>query len=197
MLPDENGQAPLVQHCRKPLSQKQQVSLHQPDRNGVADGFQHAHSNGLRDGLLAAALLLFCLERGVSVVALTLPLGVVDRAFGIGAYLLGFALLRAFSDDRLGSVLAGLVFGQVALIFTLRLVVHDFDVPIARNDRATFGGFAVGGADLYQLRFCGDGLLYVCVDLGSVTFRIAARIGMVGSHVFSSLALRERTGTRR
>ena len=113
--------------------------------------------------------------------ALLLLLRVMDRAFGIGANSLGFALLGAFGDDGLGGVLARLVFRPVALILALRFVLPDFDVLVARNDRAAFGGFTVGGADLYQLRLGGDGLLYVRVDLRRVAFRIAARIGLVGS----------------
>ena len=43
-------------------AQKQQVALHQPHRNRVADGFEDAQPGGLGQRLLAAALFLLGLE---------------------------------------------------------------------------------------------------------------------------------------
>ena len=124
--------------------------------------------------LFAAALLLLGLECGVGVVALTLLLRVMDWAFGIGADFCGFALLRAFGDDGFGGELAGFVLRPVAFIFVLWLLLPDFDVLVAGNHGTAIGGFTVGGADLNQLRFGGNGLLYVRIDLPLVAGRIGA-----------------------
>jgi hypothetical protein len=58
----DNREATLVQGGDKALCDKEQVALHQPDRNGVAGCFQDAEAGRLNDGLFAAALLLLCLE---------------------------------------------------------------------------------------------------------------------------------------
>ena len=49
----------------------------------------------------------------------------MDRAFGIRANPLGFALLSDFRDNRLSCVLARLVFGPVSLLFPLRFVLPN------------------------------------------------------------------------
>lgn len=98
----------------------------------------------------------------------------MNRAFGIGAYSLGFALFCALGDDGLGGELAGFVFGQIALILALRFVLPDFDVLVARDCRAAVFRLAVCRADLNELRLGRNGLLDVCFDLGRVAFRIAA-----------------------
>jgi len=103
-----------------------------------------------------------------------LPLGVMDRAFGIGANFAQFAFLRAFGDDSLGSLLTGLVLRPVALILALGLVLADFDVLVARNRRTAVGGFSEGGANLYQLRFGRHGLLHVLIDFPLVAGGIGA-----------------------
>jgi hypothetical protein len=46
--------------------------------------------------------------------------------------------------------------GAFSWIFVLRLLFMDFDILIARHNRAALGGFTVGGRDLHQLRFGGD-----------------------------------------
>ena len=62
VLPDEDGQAALVQHRGEPFGEKQQVAFHQPDGNRVADGFEDAQAGCLGERFLAAALLLFGFE---------------------------------------------------------------------------------------------------------------------------------------
>lgn len=54
MLPDENGQAPLAQHRRQPISEKKQVTCQQPDGNGIAGSLKRSHPGSLGQGVLAA-----------------------------------------------------------------------------------------------------------------------------------------------
>ena len=133
----DDRQTALVQSGGKALGNKEQVALHQPDRNRVTGCFEDAEAGCLGNGLLAAALLLFCLEcrirRGL------LFAGVVDGAFGIGTDGADFAFLRAFGDDGLGGVLAGLVLRPVALLLVRGLLGANLDVLVARQGGAAFG----------------------------------------------------------
>ena len=107
----------------------------------------------------------------------------MDGTFGIGTNPFDLALLGAFRDNRFSGVLARLVFRPVSLLFPLRLVLPDFDVLVPGNRRAAVLRLSVGGTDLYQLRFCGDGQLYVSIQFGLEAFGITARIGLAGSEI--------------
>jgi hypothetical protein len=107
-----------------------------------------------------------------------LLLGVMHRAFWIGAYLADFAFFCPVGNDGLGNEFACLVFRRVLLKFVLRFLLPYFDILAARDNRAAFGGFAVGGRDLYQLRFRGYRLLYMRVYLGRIAGRIRALCGI-------------------
>ena len=154
---------PLVQHRGQPRHNKEQVAFHQSHRNRIADGFQDAQPGGLGLRLLPALFFLRGLYRGIGVRPPLLLLRVMHGAIGIGAHLADFALVRAVRNDGLGGVLACLVFRRVLLVFVLRLLLPDFDILVARHNRAAFGGFAVGGRDLYQLRFGCYGL-FTCAS---------------------------------
>ncbi len=166
----------LVQHRGKPRHNKQQVAFHQAHGNRVADGFQDAQPGGLGLRLLAALLFLRGLHRGIGVRPPLLLLGVMHRAIGIGAHLADFALVRSVRNDGLGGVLACLVFRRVLLVFVFWLLLPDFDILVARHNRAAFGGFAVGGRDLYQLRFGCYGFLDVRIQLGRIAGRVRAGV---------------------
>jgi hypothetical protein len=83
--PKDDRQTALVQDGGEALGDKKQVALHQADGDRIAGCFQDARAGCLGNGLLAAALLLLCLEcrirRG------SLLAGVVNRAIGISAHL--------------------------------------------------------------------------------------------------------------
>ena len=100
----------------------------------------------------------------------------MHRTIWIGAHLADFALVRSVRNDSLGGVLACLVFRRVLLVFVLGLILPDFDILVARNNRAAFGWFAVGGRDLYQLRFGCYGFLDVRIQLGRIAGRVRAGV---------------------
>lgn len=64
--------------------------------------------------------------------------------------------------------LQGLVLRPVALVFSLRRVLADFGILVARNYRATVLRRIVSGADLYQLGFCRYGRFHMRIELGSL-----------------------------
>src|SRR6185437_7977788 len=143
--------------------------------NGLADNFQYAQPGGLGQRLLAATLLLLGFKCGIGLRVLP-PFRVMHRAFGIGAYFAHFAFLAALGDDSLGHVLARLKLRRILLIFVFWLVLPDFNVLVAGNDRAAVLRGSVSCADLYQFGFGRDALLHECVQLGLIAFRVGAGI---------------------
>ena len=107
---------------------------------------------------------------------LLLLLRMMHRAGWIGAHLMDGADVAAFGDDGLGGELAHLELGPLRLFLRLRLVVPNGGVLVARQDRAAFLLLAVGGADLHQLRFRGDGLGNVRVHLGLIAAWVGASV---------------------
>ena len=116
----------------------------------------------------------------------------MHRAIGIGAHLAEFAFLAAIGNDGLGDELACLVFRRVLLVFVLRFLLPDFDILVAGYNRAAFGGFAVGGRDLYQLRFRRYRPLHMRVHLGRIAGRIGALCGIWANCKSFLLARRRR-----
>src|SRR6185437_12299465 len=151
--------------------------------NRVAYGSEHAQPGRLGKRLLATAFLLLDFEGSVGACVLLLPFRMMDQTLGIGANAFGLALFRAFRDDRLGRMLARLVFRPVALLFALRLVLPNFDVLVSRNHCAAILGLSICCADLYQLRLGGNGLLHMRVQLRLEAFRVTARIGLTGPEI--------------
>ena len=74
---------------------------------------------------------MFGLECRITLHLLLLPSRVMHRTFRVGAHPFRFALLSALGDNCLSGVLAGFVFGKIALFLPLRLVLPDFHVLIA------------------------------------------------------------------
>jgi len=124
------------------------------------------------------ALLLFGLESGVGVVALLLPLRVMDEELGIGAHAFGFALLGAFGDDGLGRELARLELRALGVLFRSRFLIADRGVLVARQNRAAFLLSAVSRADLDYFRSGGNGLGHVRCEFRLVATRIDALCGI-------------------
>jgi hypothetical protein len=58
----------FAQHGRQKFSHKQQVTLHQPHRNGCCNGGKRPDAGSVADGLFAPFLILLCFERSIRVV---------------------------------------------------------------------------------------------------------------------------------
>jgi hypothetical protein len=84
--------------------------------------------------------------------------------------------VAAFGDDGLGSELAHLELRALRLIFRLRLVVSDGSVLVARKRGAALLRYAVGSADLHELRLGCNRLGEMRRDLRLIASRVAARI---------------------
>jgi hypothetical protein len=105
-------------------------------------------------------LVLFVLP--LRIVPAGLLFRMMHRAGGIGADLVDGANVAAFGDDGLGGELAHLELRALRLFFRLRLVVADGNVLVAGERGAAFLLYAVGGADLHELRFRRNRLGKVC-----------------------------------
>jgi hypothetical protein len=159
---------------------KEQVAFHQSHRNRIADGFQDAEPGGLDLRILPALFFLSGLHRGFGVRPALLLFRVMHGAIGVGTHLAELALVGAVRNNGLCDELACFVFRRFLLVFVLRLLLPDFDILPARDNRAAFGGFSVGRRDLYQRRFRCYGPLHMRVQLGCVADRIGAGIVLRG-----------------
>ena len=176
MLPRQHLDAVLVHDAYQLLKDEKQVTLHQANRNGGADSGEDTEAGRVGDGLFLALLLLLGLP--LLIVAAGLLLRMMDRAGWIGAHLMDGANVAAFGDDGLGGELAHLELRPLGVVLRLRLVVPNRGVLVARQYRAAFFLCAVGGADLHQLRFRGDGLGDVRRDLGLIAGGVGAAVAL-------------------
>jgi len=128
--PKDDRHTALVQDGGEALGDKEQVALHQADGDRIAGCFQDAKAGRLSDGLLAAALLLLCLEcrvrRGPFFT------GMVDWAFWIRAHLVNGADVAAFGNDGIGGEPAHLELRALCIFLFWGLVVADRGVLVAR-----------------------------------------------------------------
>ena len=66
VLSQDDGETAFVQDGAEPLDYKEQIPLHQTNRNRFGDGTEDTQACDLGDGFLAPALLLFCFDRRIS-----------------------------------------------------------------------------------------------------------------------------------
>ena len=139
---------------------------------------------------LAAAPLLVGVAFGIAHGGLLL--GVMHRAICLSANLAEFALLAAFGNNGLGSVLARLEFRPFRFLRRVGLLLPDFDVLVARDGLFAFGLLLVCRTDLDKLRFGGDLGLYVRVQFGGIAIRVSTLCGIWANCKSFLLARRRR-----
>ena len=137
---------------------------------------ENTNSSRIRQCFLAAAPLLFGIDASISGNVRPLLLGMVHGAFGICADAPQLALFAALGDNGLGGELAGLVLRPVALLLIGWFVVANLNILVAGHGDAAILWRSISSADLYQLRFCCNGLANVRIDLRGVAFRIGALV---------------------
>jgi hypothetical protein len=110
VLPCQHGKTVLIHETGQLLQHEQQVSLHQANGNGGTDCGEDPEARCIGDGLFAALFLLLGLPL---LIAAGWLLRVVNRACGVGAYLLNGADIASFGDDGVGGELARFELGPL------------------------------------------------------------------------------------
>ena len=177
MLTRQRLDTGLIQDADQPLQNEDKVTLEQAHWNGGGDGREDTKSGCVGDGLVAALLLLLglpsCLIPSAGL------LGMMYRAIHVCAYLVDGANITALGDDGFAGELAFFELRTLGIVLRLRAVVPNGGVLVARQDGASFRLHPVGGADLDQLRFRGDGLRDVRVYLRLIAGWVGALVTLL------------------